>query len=871
MKKGIYIFKEYGLLIAGLLLGFWFFFGFPNQHPISTVQNDFTDEQLYQKLDSVLISWRHTTFGGRKIVSLQEKSSALDSLQHKVGRPNIIQKINQARSPHVPFFYWVVEQKSDTGEFTSFVNNQQNAYWLSFSEDGQVVGFQASPKMIKETGYVNRAAIRSVFNEDINKAVVNEDSVLSLLIDYQEADENSDEIANEMNMIKGLRSLLDSPSAISREDMIWKIADFYIKQTFWRNLNLRRDTLVAKEEEGIRVAEVSYSATDTLFNTRPEISVQVLPAGGIKSLSYTIPGGVDPQEELFNYRETAILGLAGFFFFWMIIAFYQRIKARAIDTKTAMVVAVVAGFAFMVINALSFLHQFGVTTEGISFSSFFNQTFQLGLNGAFSALAFFILTTVGDSMARQYDPDCLRAWDLLRRANFKNKLVGNAVLHGVAIGFVVLGVWTLLLHFFPNVYISDIADLLSEEYVLAFAANINQSLLITLLITLTIFFIVANQVIALTRRKWLIPVISALLFAVVFPFQLDIGPFGPMTIFGGVCGFLFGLFFISFDLLSVIIGLFVFIASINSVNGWLIENSPDAFVFYSVMGISIFLIGFAIYAIRKGQSIQDLPTYTPEYIEEQAKEERVKQELTIARIVQKTFLPSQIQKMKGIDIAGICEPAQETGGDYYDMIPLGDQRMAVAIGDVSGKGIRAAFYMTFTKGVLHSLSAIILSPLELLNQLNRLFNENATRGTFITMIYGMLDARKREFIFSRAGHNSMLHMKADGEARWLKPKGVGIGLLKDDSFVKCTEEVTVQLDEGDLIVLYTDGITEMQNTGDKFYGEERLEKLVRGIRNGSSQKILQIIIDDVNTFKGIAKQHDDMTLVIIKVDKTVNQ
>lgn len=867
----MYIFKEYGVIITGTVLALLFFLEFPNQHPIGTVENRFTDEELHQKLDSVLISWRHTTFGGRKLVSLQEKTAALDSLQFTLGRPKIIQKMSQESSPRVPFFYWVVEQRSDTGEFTSLSDNQQNAYWIWFSEDGQVVGFQSSAQVIKETGYVNRAAVRSVFNEDITRAVVNEDSVLALLTDYQEIDESSDEIVTEMDMIRGLRSLLNSGPAISREEMIWNIADFYIKQTFWDNFDLRRDTLIAREEQGLRIAEVSYLATDTIFGTRPKVSVQVLPAGGIKSLTYTVPGSIDAQEKLYDYRETILLGLAGFFFFWMIIAFYQRIKARAIDTKTAMVVAVIAGFAFMVINALSFLHEFGITTEGVSFSSFFNQTFQLGLNGAFAALAFFILTTVGDSMARQYDPDCLRAWDLLRRANFKNKLVGNAVLHGVAIGFFVLGIWTLLLFFFPNVYISDIADLLSEEYVLAFAANINQSLLITLLITLTIFFIVANQVIAITGSKWLIPVISALLFAVVYPFQLDIGPFLPTAIFGGVCGFLFGLFFISFDLLSVIIGLFLFIATINSVNGWLIENSPDAFVFQSVMGISVFLLGFAVYAIRKGQSIQDLPTYTPEYIEEQAKEERVKQELTIARIVQKTFLPSQIQKMKGIDIAGICEPAQETGGDYYDMIPLGDQRMAVAIGDVSGKGIRAAFYMTFTKGVLHSLSAIILSPLELLNQLNRLFNENATRGTFITMIYGMLDAKRREFIFSRAGHNSMLHMKANGEARWLKPKGVGIGLLKDDSFVKCTEEVTVHLDEGDLIVLYTDGITEMQNTGDKFYGEERLEKLVRGIRNGSSQKILQIIIDDVNTFKGIAKQHDDMTLVIIKVDKTVNQ
>ena len=139
------------------------------------------------------------------------------------------------------------------------------------------------------------------------------------------------------------------------------------------------------------------------------------------------------------------------------------------------------------------------------------------------------------------------------------------------------------------------------------------------------------------------------------------------------------------------------------------------------------------------------------------------------------------------------------------------------------------------------------------------------------MIYGILEADKRQFTFARAGHNPMLLVRANGDTEWLKPNGIGIGITTGDAFLKNTQEATLKLKEGDVIILYTDGITEMLNTSNHFYGEERLERLVKGVRKASSEKILEIITDDVNEFKGIATQHDDMTLVIIKADASVNQ
>ena len=118
----------------------------------------------------------------------------------------------------------------------------------------------------------------------------------------------------------------------------------------------------------------------------------------------------------------------------------------------------------------------------------------------------------------------------------------------------------------------------------------------------------------------------------------------------------------------------------------------------------------------------------------------------------------------------------------------------------------------------------------------------------------------------------MLLVRANGDTEWLKPNGVGIGVAQQSAaFIKGTQEATLKLEEGDVIIMYTDGITEMLNAGNHFYGEERLERLVKGVRKASSEKIMKIIVDDVNEFKGVAKQHDDMTLLIIKADASVNQ
>ena len=157
-------------------------------------------------------------------------------------------------------------------------------------------------------------------------------------------------------------------------------------------------------------------------------------------------------------------------------------------------------------------------------------------------------------------------------------------------------------------------------------------------------------------------------------------------------------------------------------------------------------LGVSIYFLFFGEDKDYLGEYIPEYLEDQAREQRVLQELDIARNVQETFLPEKAPEITGFDTSAICIPAQETGGDYYDIIPLNEEKVAFTVGDVCGKGIQAAFYMTFTKGVIHSLCSIFLSPKKMMYHVNKLFSQNATKGTFISMIYGILDIKKNLYL-----------------------------------------------------------------------------------------------------------------------------
>ena len=257
---------------------------------------------------------------------------------------------------------------------------------------------------------------------------------------------------------------------------------------------------------------------------------------------------------------------------------------------------------------------------------------------------------------------------------------------------------------------------------------------------------------------------------------------------------------------------------------------------------------------------------------EKAEKERLEQELKIARSIQMSLLPHGPLQMPGVSLSGYCEPAREVGGDYYDFLPLEDDRLGILIADVAGKGTSAALYMAELKGLVLSLSRHHVSPRKMLIEANQIISKHLDARSFITMTYAVVDLRARTITCARAGHCPMVYVPGpDAPSRTpqiLTPDGMVLGLQFDlgDTFDRILEEVTLPLGRGDLFVLYTDGISEAMNAQGDCFGDQRLVDLAGLNADLKSDDLRACILGEVHAFAGDAAQHDDMTMVLLKID-----
>ena len=237
-----------------------------------------------------------------------------------------------------------------------------------------------------------------------------------------------------------------------------------------------------------------------------------------------------------------------------------------------------------------------------------------------------------------------------------------------------------------------------------------------------------------------------------------------------------------------------------------------------------------------------------------------------------SLLPRGPLRMPGLSVTALCVPAREVGGDYYDLLPLGQDRLGVLIADVSGKGTSAALYMAELKGVVLSLSQRHASPRDLLIDANRIISKHLDARSFITMTYAVVDMAARTITMARAGHCPLVYVPgphAESRApRALQPDGMVLGLPFDtgEIFSRTLEELTLPVGPGDLFLLYTDGISEAMNSEGDYFGDTRLADLAQQYADLSSNELSARILGEVKTFAGAAAQHDDMTMVLLKIE-----
>jgi len=260
---------------------------------------------------------------------------------------------------------------------------------------------------------------------------------------------------------------------------------------------------------------------------------------------------------------------------------------------------------------------------------------------------------------------------------------------------------------------------------------------------------------------------------------------------------------------------------------------------------------------------QEVARLTTAIGREMAQRERLNRELEIAREVQEALFPQRLPVAPGLEYWGQCRPAREVGGDYYDFLELPDGRFGIAIGDVSGKGVGAALMMASLEASLRALASVIDDPAELIERVSSLVFQASSTNRYATLFYARYDPASRCLSYVNAGHNPPVVLRSCGDSFQVFRQETGgpvIGLLRHSY-----ERGVFSLEAGDLMVLFTDGVSESMNARLEEWGEERLIEFAKTCYGFPVSEVLRRILSAAQAFAAGAPQHDDMTLVVLRV------
>jgi len=244
---------------------------------------------------------------------------------------------------------------------------------------------------------------------------------------------------------------------------------------------------------------------------------------------------------------------------------------------------------------------------------------------------------------------------------------------------------------------------------------------------------------------------------------------------------------------------------------------------------------------------------------------RLDHDLEIARDIQRILLPAEAPAINGFQISGLNVPARQVSGDYFDYIQVDEERLGVAIADVSGKGVPASLIMAICRSVLRAEAARNPSPADVLRKVNRQLYPDIKEDMFISMAYLILDHQRNGVTLARAGHDApLLYKRASQSVTPLKSPGMVVGIDSGNVFDRLTTDFAVPLERDDCLVLYTDGVTEALNSAGDEFGLDRMIQSVRASASDGAQTIVKRIIEDVRNFIGSLPQNDDITLIAIR-------
>jgi serine phosphatase RsbU (regulator of sigma subunit) len=567
----------------------------------------------------------------------------------------------------------------------------------------------------------------------------------------------------------------------------------------------------------------------------------------------------EEQPDLMRNLVAPLLSGGVWFFLALAALFFliQKLRRDEVDLRHAQKVALIAG-------TLTFLRFVSSPSGGLV-----ETLLGAALVSLLSALLFGLLWAVVESFLRQSFGEKLRCADLLLDGHLGVRDTARDLLWASSLGMLLLAIPCL---------IHAAALALESPSITLMPVNLNFSNLRfpgglvgnALLGPLPSAFLLATAFLGVIYplvRSRLSALQAGAVFSVLFALAIEpILPYGPPPV-GYAAAFLTGLaFFLGMEWSGIVAALAVLYlpAAFSNVTLLLTAHAPTVLI-QGWLGAGLLVAGAAgtAYVALFGKPAAGIRAYEPEYLVRMRERERFARELEIAKGLQERFLPKVRPAIPGFSVATACVPAMEVGGDYFDFLPLPGGQWLLLLGDISGKGVKAAFYMTMTKGLLHAITLSESGHLEILRRLNRLFRSQSEPGIFLTLIAVILDPATRGVRLVSAGHNPPL-LVSSNEARVLTPRGLVLGLMPDETFLSSLKDVQMTLRPGEKLLLYTDGVTEAMNGDCEEYSLDRLQERVAGAGTLGAEDLVGLILDDVARFQGEARQADDLTVLVLE-------
>jgi sigma-B regulation protein RsbU (phosphoserine phosphatase) len=256
------------------------------------------------------------------------------------------------------------------------------------------------------------------------------------------------------------------------------------------------------------------------------------------------------------------------------------------------------------------------------------------------------------------------------------------------------------------------------------------------------------------------------------------------------------------------------------------------------------------------------------FYQQEIQRERLEKELAVGRQIQLSLLPAALPQLPGWEFAASYQAARQVGGDLYDFLelPAESPQLGLLIADVTGKGVPAALFMAFSRTIIRTEAASNRNPATVLGQANRLIVQDNRAKLLLTAFYGTLDIHTGQLVYARAGHDWPLWLRANtGECQELTARGVVLGAF-NDIFL---EERQIDVAPGDLLVFYTDGVTEAMNGVGQMFGQERLQTIVTANAEGSAEQVCQAVLGAIDNFTEDTPPADDITLLVVKRQRII--